>query len=259
MSVEKKIRDLIHLEWGAHAKNEMWDEVLIKNSLFCTIMGRKIGVDSVKNHSCDLFHAFPDFQTRLKNIEVFGNLVICDVEFVASHQNFFLSENSSNDGIIIKSDFCEQFSKLRPSGTKVVQPAELFFVFDQEKIVRISIQEDPLSLYRQLGLHVETEKPCQKSSLLRERNFLIKKLQDCFEVLSMKEITCLALAFSGFSAKFVAAILGVSFRTVESHWFHSYQKLDCNGKQQCLEMVMERGILYLFHELSMVCLKLAEK
>ncbi|CCB90256.1 helix-turn-helix transcriptional regulator [Simkania negevensis] len=93
----------------------------------------------------------------------------------------------------------------------------------------------------------------------REGDFLVKKLRDYFKVLSAKEIVCLALAFSGFSAKFVAEILEVSYRTVESHWFHSYQKLRCNGKQQCLEIVIEQEALSLFHELSVVCLKLAEK
>lgn len=259
MWMKQRIRELIDLEWGAHAKNEMWEDVLSQNPMYSTIMGRKVGIGCIKNHSCELFHAFPDFQTHLKNIEVFGNLVICDVEFIASHQNFFRCEESSDEGVIIKSDFCKQFSKLKPSGTKLVQPAELFFVFDRGKIVRISIQEDPLSLYRQLGLQIEVEKSCPKTSLKREGDFLIKKLRDYFKVLSAKEIVCLALAFSGFSAKFVAEILEVSYRTVESHWFHSYQKLRCNGKQQCLEIVIEQETLSLFHELSAVCLKLAEK
>jgi DNA-binding CsgD family transcriptional regulator len=121
--------------------------------------------------------------------------------------------------------------------------------------MRIAIQEDPLSLCRQLGIDVVVEKVDEKVLWKREYEFLLGKIRPTFG-LGEREAVCLALSFSSFSAKFVGDVLGISHRTVESHLQGCYQKMSCQNKQQCLGLVVERGMLSIFHELSLIILKM---
>jgi len=253
--MEDVIRELIHNEWQPGAKNEMWDQVLCDSTLFSSAMGRKIGVDCMKLHSRDFFHACPDFSTELKEVEVSGNVVVCNAVFTATHQNFYSCTETDGSGVIVQSDFCEKFAGLVPKGARFVQPVELFFVFERGKINRIAIQEDPLLLCRQLGIDVIVEE--EEPGVLREREylFLMKQVRNTFG-LGEREAVCLALSFSSFSAKLVAEVLGVSHRTVEAHLQGCYQKMGCHCRQQGLEFVLEKGMLALFHELSLIILKM---
>lgn len=97
-------------------------------------MGRNI--DCMKLHSRDFFHACPDFSTKLKEVEVYGNVVVCDAVFTATHQNFYSCTETDESGVIVQSDFCEKFAGLVPKGARFAQPVEVFFVFDQGKISR---------------------------------------------------------------------------------------------------------------------------
>lgn len=249
------VRELIHLEWQVGAKNEMWDSVLTDSTLFSSAMGRKIGIDCVKLHSKDFFHACPDFCTEVKKMQVFGNVVVCDAVFTATHQNFYTCTETDASGVIIQSDFCEKFAGLTPKGKKFVQVVELFFVFERGKIMRIAIQEDPLSLCRQLGIDVKVEKADERVLWKREYEFLVGKVRSTFG-LGERETLCLALSFSSLSAKFVGEVLGISHRTVEAHLQGCYQKIGCQNKQQCLEAVVQRGMLSIFHEISLIILKM---
>ena len=253
--MENLIRELIETEWQPGAKNEMWDQVLCDSTLFSSAMGRKIGIDCMKLHSSDFFHACPDFSTEVKGIEVCGNVVICDAVFSATHQNFYTCTDTDASGVIVQSDFCEKFSGLAPIGSKFIQPVEIFFVFEGDKINRIAIQEDPMSLCSQLGIDVVVQEETPGVLVGREYLFLVKRARETFG-LGEREAACLALSLSSFSAKFVGEVLGISHRTVEAHLQGCYQKMGCQNRQQCLDLVLERGLLSLFHEMSLMILKM---
>lgn len=62
--------------------------------------------------------------------------------------------------------------------------------------------------------------------------------------LSQRQTECLFYLVRGKTAKHILRILGIDYRTVETHIFHIKNKLGCNTKEQLIEKAFESGIAY---------------
>ncbi|NRB10251.1 MAG: PAS domain-containing protein [Rickettsiaceae bacterium] len=62
--------------------------------------------------------------------------------------------------------------------------------------------------------------------------------------LSRRQQECLSLLIRGKTAKEIAYVLGISFRTVEIHLQITKHKLGCNSKSQLIEKAIDSGFLF---------------
>lgn len=73
-----------------------------------------------------------------------------------------------------------------------------------------------------------------------ERFFILNKKDDLY--LTKREAECVAYMINGSTAKQTAKILEISFRTVESHFNHAKEKLQCKNKDDLINFLIEENI-----------------
>lgn len=74
-----------------------------------------------------------------------------------------------------------------------------------------------------------------------ERFFILNKSENPY--LTKREAECVAYMVDGVTAKQTAKILGISFRTVESHFRQAKEKLQCSTKKELSRFVIDSNIL----------------
>ncbi len=74
-----------------------------------------------------------------------------------------------------------------------------------------------------------------------ERLFLINQDRELY--LTNREAECMAYSLKGATAKQIAKMLNISYRTVQSHIQHVKEKLDCPNKAELDNMLIESNIL----------------
>jgi DNA-binding CsgD family transcriptional regulator len=247
----KIVKTFIGECWHANYNEACIAESLLKNCLHQKTIGKCIGIESFTSDCKDWSVAFPNYTTEIKTIKEYRNVVVCNVGRKGTHTNRYSSTNRDRKSILIKSDFFTTIENSAPTGRSYEQPAQLIFAFEKEKISQIIIEENPTGLPEQLGLKVCRQELC----FLLDTSLQMRSLNESLQAsLSERELECLALGFCGFSAKHIAEILKVSFRTVETHLCHAYQKLGCYGKQQVLESMYEKELLTLWLDLGKLLL-----
>ena len=98
-----------------------------------------------------------------------------------------------------------------------------------------------LEKYRPL---LEAHIAIQEHSVPLHRQLLLDLIKKEMKIPFLdREVECISLTLSGFSAKYIATILGISYRTVETHVRNAYQKIGCFGRQELLEMMCEANLL----------------
>jgi DNA-binding CsgD family transcriptional regulator len=80
-------------------------------------------------------------------------------------------------------------------------------------------------------------------SFKQTRKEFLKKIgyEDMMDDLTQREVQCLKHVANGMTAKKIARILGISYRTVEVHIANIKSKLNCNNKSQIAEMYWTLG------------------
>ncbi len=241
--------------WHGQFNRDCITGLLSPNCLHQKTIGKCIGVDSFISDCYDWSYAFPDYNTEIKSIEEYRNIVICDVHRSGTHMNRYASSNFDKKSILTISDFFLGIDKIEPAGVSYHQPAKLIFAFEQDKISQIIIEEDPGGLIEQLNIqphrNSKSTEVTKESQLAFASNAINRILR---EDLTTREIQCLALGFCGFSSKHMAEILKISYRTAETHLHNSYQKLGCFGKQQALDLMHEKQLITLWLDLGKLLL-----
>lgn len=242
-------KDFIGECWHGKFNESCIFDTLSKNCLHQKTIGKGIGIESFLSDCNDWTAAFPDFSTEIKDIQEYRNVVICNIARAGTHLYRYQSTNKDRKTILTASDFFSGIENAPPTGNRYQQPAKVILAFEKGKISQVTIDEDPTAISRQLGLG--TEKNPSNRDYLSDISLLTKTLnRSLITPLSSREIECLALGFCGFSAKHIGEILGISYRTIETHMIHIYRKLDCFGKQQVLEFMYEKQLLTLWLDLG---------
>ena len=250
------VKDFIGQCWHSKTNQTSIPQFLTENCLHQKTIGKCIGNKSFLTDCNDWSRAFPDYDTKIESIQKFRNLVICDVNRTGTHLYKYQSTNSNKKTILSKSDFLNQIEDLKPTGARYSLPEKLIFGFEGSLICQIIIEEHPLAMLNQLGL-LSFPQNIIKENFLEDETLLINALNASLGVsLSKREIECLALGFCGFSAKHIAEILKITYRTVESFFYHAYQKLNCFGKQSALDLMHQKQVLFLWFDLGKLLLKL---
>jgi DNA-binding CsgD family transcriptional regulator len=93
-----------------------------------------------------------------------------------------------------------------------------------------------------LPLNIFDNKKFNDSDNKKPKIYILNKEQTPLP-LSRRQQTCLFLLIRGKSAKEIAKILDISYRTVEVHLALIKQKLDCNSRSQLIEIAISSGFL----------------
>ncbi len=254
------VKDFIENCWLANFDSSCISEVLSENCLHQKSIGKCIGIDSFISDCQDWSKAFPDYGTRIQKIKTYKNFVICDVQRFGTHLDIYESTNPDKKTILSTSSFFKEIEGLPPTGNSYLLPAKLIVAFEKNKISQIIIEEEPEGLIQDLKIGNVDEAAIANDNSLLDIQTLSRFLQHAFDTsLTRREVECIALGFCGFSAKHIAEILQISFRTVESHLQNGYIKLDCRGKQEMLECMYESKMLTLWLDLGKLLLLLRRR
>lgn len=223
---------------NAALKRIRFSDLYAPDLIVDNIYGRIIGRQNYQ-HMADLaFEAFPDWHVETKKIEILGNTAIVSYEYAGTYQKRF---DASSQSCLKDSSHIKRLDTI-PIGGKIANlHSECVYIFDKKSIVRMHMHSDYESFYRQLG---------QEKANVE----LTEQLQNRF-FLSKREIQCVSLTLLGFSAKYTASLFFISPRTVETHLQKAYEKLKCNGKKQCFEIMLTNQSLHLWHEYANAILK----
>ena len=253
------VRDFIHNFCSYSGRKSCLNEFFSPNLMYRMITGKRVG-----NHIClsdfnDWFRAFPDWSVKLIETEEYENTVIATVEAKGTHLNHFEDMADEEDAILSTSEFLYDFPQMNPTKRKVKCRLESCYVFRGDKIERFSVYADEVSFAHQLGLKPALSPSNEHFDLCEDKKRLFGYLEAILSFgLSEREWMCLIFAICGFGSKFSGEIFGLSFRTVEAHLHACYQKMDILGKQDCLELIIERGLLSVVHELCRILLRLGK-
>ncbi|WP_420421703.1 ester cyclase [Simkania sp.] len=236
-------------------------EFYLKQMFSSKLQYRIVTEEREGNETClanlkDWYAAFPDLSLSLVEMHEYGKMLVTIVQTQGTHLNQFEGRGSTEG---LASGLMYEFSKLKPTQKKVTCRLVVVFVFRNDKIENLSVYADETSLAHQLGLHPLLLHSIEHKDLRRNRQIVLEHLKGVLSIdLSDREIECLVFGVSGFSSKYIGEICDLSFRTVESYLQSGYRKLGCFGKQHCLEIIIEKELLSIVHDLCSILLKLRE-
>ena len=253
----EKAKEFIGECWHGNTNKDAIFDFLTPNCLHQKTIGKCIGTESFLADCDDWARAFPDYSTEIKEVELYRNVVVIDVQRRGTHLERYLSTNPDKNTILSKSDFFTSIEKLEATGIQYNLPAKLFFSFSRNHISQIVIEENPFDMSIQLGLLAKSKRnPSINGDLDYDKKTVANAISKSLQInLTSREMECLALTFCGFSAKHISEVLKISHRTVESFLANAYQKLDCFGKQQVLEMMYETQVIMLWLDLGKLILQ----
>ena len=228
------------------------------NLSFKSFFGERIGDQSVQLACCDWLTTFPDCRVVAKRIEQYKDTIITQYHYTGTHlakyPNTKLTESTSFPNI---SPLLLQLEKVKPTQKKIDVIMETILIFQQNKIIFVSIQEPIQSLlFKQLRFFLRKEEYPNQSLAIDNESFLIENIRKITKKpLTNREIQCLSLHIFGFSSKQIGKIFSISFRTVESHLCKALHTIDCFSKLQCLEKMQESDSLPIWHDLAKTLLQ----
>lgn len=201
------------------------------------IYGRIKGRQNYKHMTSLACQAFPDWHVKTKKIEIIENTAIVSYTYGGTYQKRF---GIPSESCLKNSPHIKRLADI-PIGGKIANlHSECVYIFDKKSIVRMHMHSDYESFYKQLG--------CDSFLVTKsEKIGLVDQLQNLFS-LSKREIQCVSLTLLGFSAKYIASLFFISFRTVETHLQNAYDKLKCQGKKGCFEMMLKNQSLPLWQD-----------
>ena len=232
--------------WLANYSSECINETLSINCLHQKTIGRCTGIDTFRLDCDDWGRAFPDYGTHIINIKEYPNLVIADVIRFGTHQ--YQYESTNKNDLLKPSQFLTGILNLKPTGIRYTLPAKIFYMFENEKITQIIIDEDPMEMCYTLGIHTDQKEPLSTSIKYDYIRNSISIL--CKEPLTIRELQTLALLFCALSAKHIAEFFNVSYRTIEKFTHSAYNKFGVTNKQTLLELMYENCLLTLWLDLG---------
>ena len=212
------------------------DEVLMQNSINSTDFGIAIGTVGMKNDTRDWFSVFTDPQLKLIDKIVADESVVFRFIETVKHSAPF---------------------KTIPATGKIISfEALVMFRADGEKITNYHIAANLEQIVRQLVDVQQTDiTEIMQQPIVSGRSdiFLYKvleQLQSCGIKLTIQQLRCLSLWFSGRTTKEIAIILNISHRTVEAHLGLIKEKLECRRKKEIFDLLERHSLLHIMQECS---------
>lgn len=239
-----KVFEFIDEYWNKKTRDPGLFDVFGENLMYRNISGRRVGREGYKINSKDWDDAFPDYQMKLKKVKVINSTVITSYECSGSYINP-LADHPKD---VVEDSGFTQIIQLADTKQKLIpHEVEWTFIFHKDHAVHLYCHSDIKKFYQQLGIDQYLKIPTKNEILSGDKNRLLEKIHT-FCNLTSREIECMAIALSGFSSSSIGKFLFISARTVETHLKNAYEKLQCNSKQQCLEMMYSNKTLTIWQE-----------
>lgn len=240
---KRKILEFLDDYLNGEVKDIPISDLYGENVIIDNCLGRIVGRDSYEKSLNALHQSFPDWHVKTKKFEIIGNTAIVRFEYNGTYSSPYGGMQMDQRGNPECPDLLEGVVGKRISNLN----SECTYIFDEVGLIRMYTHSDMKSFYRQLGILPAHKKKDSKDVVL-------EILQALFP-LSKREAHCLALILSGLSAKSAAGVLFISNRTVETHLYKAYEKLQCTSKQQCLEMMLANQTLHLWNECANILMQ----
>lgn len=220
-------------------------------------VGKKIGIDGLKNIYEGCISIFPDYFIDTLEFEEYKNIVMVKGMVSAHHSQPYKHIVQDEHDLLENSYFIKKLSRIKPKGNKVFYPLDMHFIFDKKKVIFCDVSgADLIDFFQQLGCFLEDQEGPSQHIFCQSLKELSKELRNLSTPpLSPKEIECLCLNLNGFSAKQIGSLMSISHRTVQTHIQHSLDKLQCFNKYQCFEMMYEKGFLPIWQDFFNLLLK----
>lgn len=247
------LHELFHKETRESQLFDLFSEDLV----FDDINGRRIGKKALEDLLINWLGAFPEWNVKkLGPIEQKKNSLNVKAEGAGVHVNPF---KMTQEKLHESSPFCQALGKVKPAKKKLVLTYTLTIVFSKHRIDHVIYSGyDTPFIYHQLELPLLSQCTYETSIEMKVEqvfDFLSRNFQQTIAFpLTKKEVTCLAFALSGFTAKQHAFISSTSPRTIETHLSNAYGKLLCYSKQHCFETMYTNQGLFLFQDLCRLIL-----
>ena len=252
------VKDFVEEVFNRKTQNSIIFKSFSENVLFKSFFGKRTGLSSFQLSCVDWIAAFPDIHFHFKKLEQYGNTVIAQYQVKGTHLSRYLTTKVTNPLAIQHiSPLLLQIEKVAPTYRCVDYLLEATFVFRKKKIIIVTLQEpiQPI-LFKQLGFFVRKEAYPNQSITIDDEYGTIATIREITKKqLTTREIQCLSLNLLGFSAKQIARILDISFRTAKSHLHKAVHTFGCFNKLQCLETIQENNLLPIWRDLAEIILK----
>ena len=247
-SIESIAREFI--EEGYNEKNfeKSIFERFSKKIIFNDINGKLSGVCPFRNLLVNWCNAFPNAKITINQMTSYGDMVVVSNVSSGTHENKFALPTNSQSSFVWHSSFSRELTTLSPKGKRFSIPNDIIFIFSNKKIDRMMFAGPSTTAKLQLEMDGFFEDDRREE----DKRLLVDMLQQMgHPPFTKKEIACLALSFSGLSAKQVGLITKNSHRTVEQHLQNATHKADCFNKYQ----LIVSKVLHLWHELAQFILQ----
>ncbi|MGA8163724.1 MAG: LuxR C-terminal-related transcriptional regulator [Waddliaceae bacterium] len=221
---------------------------------------KKIGISALKKMFEEWMYIFPDHSIEVLELEEQSHAVVLRGIVFAHHVKRFCPTIQDKSGALENPHFIKRLSNIEPKGNQISYPLDIHFLFDGKRIICCDFTIlDLTNFFQQLECPGKTEKFPEQSVPCSNFKELIKNLRNSANPpLSQKEVECLCLNLNGFSAKQIGMLMSLSYRTIQGHIQHSFDKLQCFSKCQCLEMMHENRFLPIWRDLFNLLIKQRE-
>ena len=231
-----------NLQWVEHVDSieETVRSMFTPSTIMNTPVGKEIGAEGSIIHGLEWSKAFPD--CNIDKMDVYDNgenTVVHVLTMSGTHQNDFLG--------------------MAPSGRKIYVPAIAVWRFDDEgTLAECSYKSDMLGIFQQMGYRLEKDAFNDPSQVKRDFGLIINtliKMGTDNQVLSKREVCCLAMNLFRHCKKDMTAYLNISPEMIHEHITRGMEKLGCRSKEQLMELVSSRNLLHIYRDLYQQLLK----
>ncbi|HVV67427.1 MAG TPA: ester cyclase [Gammaproteobacteria bacterium] len=212
------------------------DEVLMANSINSTDFGVAIGTFSIKRDIHDWFSIFAEPQMQL------------------------IDQIATDESVVYR--FIETVKHIAPfksipaTGNRVSMECLVMFRANGEKITNYHLSSNLEHVVRQLvdEQKVDIAEILQQPIIQRRNDYFLDKVLEQLQCsgihLTIQQLRCLSLWFSGRTSREIAIILNISHRTAEAHLGIVKDKLECKRKKEIFEVLERHGLLHIMQECS---------
>ena len=226
-----------------------------KETIFDNLLGKRIGAKAFKSYILSMCKAFPDYRIKIDQVDTYGNTVVVSNVNLGTHKEIFRESLEDIEQNIYPSRLYRRITNCIPNDELLNIFNDVIFIFSNKKIERITVSADTALFCEQLNLL--TEKDIEQKNI---RQLLVKKLRRLGNPpFTEKEVVCLALTFSGLSAKQIGAITKNSHRTIETHMKNAMYKAGCFSKLCLVEKMIANETLPLWNDLCHIVLGFLKK
>ena len=231
----------------AQGSLESIDEILTSHTLVSTEFGQSRGKEVLKQNYKDWFNIFSNLTIEMFNVFTLKNQ--CSSK---------TSDLSKDPGHIAICQFRQKaihvgyFKGIAPTGLQVNFDTSVMYRIDQKKIIDYHVSTDLNAILRQIsiGKPLDLNELMIRPVLYGTDKSIMLRLAEAPETekLSLREIECLSLYLNSKSAKSIANLLGLSYRTAEFYIANAKSKMSCTNKQQLVDRIIDLNLKHLFDQ-----------